>query len=54
MQARPHGVVNAFNILIRKPVGTKKLGRPTRRCEGNIKRDPNETDIKVVEWIQLV
>jgi hypothetical protein len=41
-----HGVkYNLYTILVGKPEGSRQLGRPRRRWEGNIK-----TDVKYIVW----
>jgi hypothetical protein len=49
-----HGEVRgAYNILVGRPEGRRPLGRPTRRCEDNIKMDLRETGFGDVDWIHL-
>jgi hypothetical protein len=46
-------VRGAYNILVRKPEGSRPLGRPRRRWEDNIKMDLWETGFGDVDWIHL-
>jgi len=32
----------AYRVLMGKPEGKRKLGRPTRKWEGNIRMDPED------------
>ena len=41
-------------FLMRKPKVTVSLERPRRRCEGSIKMDHEETDLKILGWIYMV
>ena len=43
--ARIEEIRCAFKILTGKPTGRKILGRPTLRCEDNIRMDHKEIDI---------
>jgi hypothetical protein len=45
---------NSYKILILKSEWKRLLGRPGRRCEGNIKMDLKEIVWEGVEWICLV
>jgi hypothetical protein len=36
---------NAYKILVGKREGNTSLGRPRRRCEGNIRMDLRETGV---------
>jgi hypothetical protein len=42
-----------YRVLVRRPKGTKSLGRPRRRWEDNIKMDLTEIVIDGANWIQL-
>ena len=42
-----------YRVLVRKPEGTKSLGRPRRRWEDNIKMDLQEVGCGVMGWIEL-
>jgi hypothetical protein len=44
---------NACRILVGKPDGKRPLGRPRRRCVGNIKIDLRETGWNGMDWIDL-
>jgi hypothetical protein len=44
---------NAYRILVRKPKGKRPLGRPRRRCVGNIKMDLKEIGWDDMDWIDL-
>jgi hypothetical protein len=49
-----HGEVrNAYKILTGKPEGKRRLGRPRRRWEDNIKMDLREIVFGSVDWIHL-
>jgi hypothetical protein len=37
--------MNSYGILVGKPEGKRPLGRPSRRCEDNIK-----IDLREIEW----
>jgi hypothetical protein len=43
-------VRGAYNILVGRPEG-RRLGRPMRRWEDNIKMDLREIDFEDVDWI---
>jgi hypothetical protein len=45
--------MNAYRILVGKPEGKRPLGKPRRRCVGNIKMDLGETGWDGVDWIDL-
>ena len=45
---------SAFKILIDKPTGKRKLGRPRRRWVGNIRMDLKEIGINSKNWVDLV
>ena len=40
-------------ILVGTPKGKRPLGRPRRRCEGNIKMDLQEVGCGGMDWIEL-
>jgi len=42
-----------FRVLVGKHGGKRPLGRPRRRCEGNIKMDLQEMRCGGVDWIDL-
>ena len=44
---------NAYIILVGKPDGKKRLGRPIRRREDNFKMDLNEVGCVPGDWIVL-
>jgi hypothetical protein len=44
---------NVYRLLVGKSEGTRPLGRPRRRWIDNIKMDPLETGLNVVDWIGL-
>jgi hypothetical protein len=44
---------NAYNILVEKPKWKRRLGRPSRRWEDNIRMDLGEIGWKGVGWIHL-
>jgi hypothetical protein len=44
---------NVNRLLVRKPEGKRKLGRPRRRWIDNIKIDLLEIGLTVVDWIGL-
>jgi hypothetical protein len=44
---------NAYRILVGKPEGNRPLGRPRRRCVGNIKMDLREIGWDRRDWIEL-
>jgi hypothetical protein len=43
----------AYRILVGRPEGRRPLGRPTRRCEDNIKIGLQEVGWEGVDWIEL-
>ena len=43
--------MSAFKILTAKPTGKRPLGRPRRRCEGNIRMDLEEIGINAGTWV---
>jgi hypothetical protein len=44
---------NAYRILVGKPEGKRRLGRPRRRWVDNIKIDLRETGWDGMDWIDL-
>jgi hypothetical protein len=44
---------NLYRLLVGKPEGKRRLGRPRRRWINNIKMDLLETGVNVVDWIGL-
>jgi hypothetical protein len=42
---------NAYRMLVGKPGGKSRLGRPRRRCVGNIKIDLREIGWDGMDWI---
>jgi hypothetical protein len=44
---------NVYMLLVRKPEGTRPLGRTRRRWMSNIKIDLLEIGLSVVDWIGL-
>jgi hypothetical protein len=44
---------NAYRILVRKPEEKRRLGRPSRRWEHNIKIDLKELGWGGMDWIDL-
>ena len=42
---------SAFKILTGKPTAKRQLGRPRRRCEGNIRMDLKEIGINARNWV---
>jgi hypothetical protein len=42
-----------YRVLMRKPDGKIRLGRPRRRLEDNIKMDLQEVGCGVMDWIEL-
>ena len=44
---------SAFKILTGKPIGKRPLGRPRRRCEGNVRLDLKEMGINTGIWVDL-
>ena len=43
----------SFKILTGKPTGKRPLGRPRRRCEGNIRMELEEIGINAGNWDDL-
>jgi hypothetical protein len=44
---------NVYRLLVGKPEGKRPLGRPRRRLIENIKMDPLDIGLSVVNWIDL-
>jgi hypothetical protein len=44
---------SVYGGLVGKPEGTRTLGRPRHRWEGNIKMDLQELGFGCVDWIEL-
>jgi hypothetical protein len=44
---------NAYRMLLGKPEGKRRLGRPRRRWVDNIKMDLREIGWDGMDWIQL-
>jgi len=44
---------NAYQVLVGRPGGRRKLGRYRRRWEDNIKRDLKELGCQGVCWVYL-
>jgi hypothetical protein len=45
--------INAYRLLVGKPEGKRRLGRPRRRWVDNIKKDLLEIGWGGVDWIGL-
>jgi hypothetical protein len=43
-----------YKVLVGKPEGRRRLGRPRRRWEDGIRMDLRETGLWGVDWIRLV
>jgi hypothetical protein len=43
----------AYRLLVGRPESKRRLGRPRRRWEDNIKMDLRETGIDGANWIRL-
>ena len=43
----------AYRVLVGKPEGKRRLGRPRRRCVDNIRMDLQEVGCEYVDWIGL-
>jgi hypothetical protein len=46
-------LIGAYIILVGRPEGKRKLGRPTRRWTGNIGMDRREMGWEGVRWMYL-
>jgi hypothetical protein len=44
---------NVYRLLVGKPEGKRRLGRPRRRWIDNIKMDLLEIGVNFVDWIGL-
>jgi transposase len=44
---------NEYRILVRKPEGNRRLGRPRRRCVDNIKIGLRDVGWDGMDWIDL-
>ena len=44
---------NVYVVLVGKPEGNRKLGRPRRRWEDNIKMDLQKVGCGGMDWIEL-
>jgi hypothetical protein len=44
---------NVYRLLVGKPEGKRRLGRPRRRWIDNIKMDLLDIGLSVVDWIGL-
>ena len=44
---------NAYRVLVGKPEGKRRLARPRRRGENNIKMDLREVGCDLGDWIAL-
>ena len=42
-----------YRILVGKPEGKKKLGRPRPKWEHNTKMDRQEVECEVMDWVDL-
>jgi len=42
-----------YRVLVGEPEGNRPLGRPRRRCVGNIKMDLQEVGRGYMDWIGL-
>jgi len=42
-----------YRVLVGKPEGRRPLGRPRRRCVGNIRMDLQEVECGYMDWIEL-
>jgi hypothetical protein len=42
-----------YRVLVGKPEGKRRLGRPKRRWEDNIKMDLQEVGCGGMDWIEL-
>jgi hypothetical protein len=51
--ARVGEMRKAYDILVGKPEGKRSLGRPSRRCEGNIRMDLSERGWEDVHLIHV-
>jgi hypothetical protein len=44
---------NVYRVLVEKPEGKRRLGRPRRRWEDGIRMDLREIGLGGVDWIRL-
>jgi hypothetical protein len=44
---------NVYTVLVGNPEGKRLLGKPSRKCEDNIKMVLREIGLKDVDWIHL-
>jgi len=51
--ARTGEKINEYTILVEKPEGKEKYGKPTRRWQNNIKMQLKGMKYKAVHWTQL-
>jgi hypothetical protein len=49
-----NGEINIHRLLVGKPEGKRKLGRPSRRRMDNLRMNPGEVGWGDVNWIGLV
>jgi len=47
------GVERLYRVLVEKPENKRRLGRPTRRWEDNIKMDIQEVRCGDMDWMEL-
>jgi hypothetical protein len=47
------GEKNVYRLLVEKPEGKRRLGRPRRRWMDNVKMDLLEIGVNVLDWIGL-
>jgi hypothetical protein len=45
--------IDKYNILVGKPEGSRRLGRPRRRRDDNIRMNLRDIGWEVVEWMYL-
>ena len=43
--------MDVYRVLVGKSAGKRRLARPRRRCEDNIKMDLQEVGCGVMDWI---
>jgi hypothetical protein len=44
---------DVYWVLVRKPEGKRQLGRPSPRCEDNMKMDLQEVGCGGMDWMEL-
>jgi len=49
--ARTGATRGVYRVLVGKPEGKRLLGRPRRRCDGNIKMDLQGVECGDMDWI---